>query len=144
MLFYGIADNTRENAETSPGKESILWRGFFSAMPAKTKCKSVTFTNAWPRSKASSRGWMRKTCFRGIGFVSMHRRHVLPRFFLRHFDKQRQLIRRVDKIGEEAEGMDGKDSGLFCGVVSLQTDVGGALPPAGARASPRHSSSAYP
>ena len=43
MLFYDSADNTRENAETNPDKESRWWRGFFSVMPVKKSRKSETF-----------------------------------------------------------------------------------------------------
>jgi len=50
--------------------------------------------------------------------------HVLPGFLLGDFDNQRQLIWRFDDIREEAQGMDGKDSGLFCGVICLQINGG--------------------
>ena len=53
--------------------------------------------------------------------------HVLPGFLLGDFDNQRQLIWRFDDIREEAQGMDGKDSCLFCGVIGLQINVGIAV-----------------
>ena len=53
----------------------------------------------------------------------MHIRHVFPGLLLGSGDKQGQLVRRVNEVGEEAEDMDGQEPIIFCGVERLPSDV---------------------